>query len=108
MGEERGKKRAREEEEHVAVDNVEKEKATDDAPAAASAPEQDDDDAPLLSNFKMSKAVCKGHECPYLDSISRQVTITYRTILLLTEFSQIISTFHMSPPFLCRHLLTLS
>ena len=42
--------------------------------AAAGAPEEeDDDDKPLLSNYKMSRSVRKGAECPYLDTISRQV-----------------------------------
>lgn len=49
-------------------------KPTSDDPNAAP-PEEEDDDAPLVSNYKMSRAVCKGHECPYLDSISRQVSI---------------------------------
>lgn len=31
-----------------------------------------DDDRPLLATFKQSKAVRSGHECPYLDTISRR------------------------------------
>lgn len=33
-----------------------------------------EDDQPLHRNFKMSKAVRTGAECPYLDTISRQVS----------------------------------
>ncbi|KAL4458676.1 hypothetical protein ABPG75_013541 [Micractinium tetrahymenae] len=40
--------------------------------AAAAPPEDDEDDAPLHKNFRMSSAVRKGAECPYLDTISRQ------------------------------------
>ena len=76
MTEERGKKRPREEAaaEIGAADLKNAAKPADDAPKAAPQEEEDDDDAPLVSNFKMSRAVCKGNECPYLDSISRQVT----------------------------------
>ena len=35
--------------------------------------ERDEDDQPLHRNYKMSKAVRTGAECPYLDTISRQV-----------------------------------
>jgi hypothetical protein len=35
--------------------------------------ENDDDNMPLSANYKMSKTVRKGWECPYLDTISRQV-----------------------------------
>ena len=45
--------------------------------AAAAADEEDggdsEDDKPLFSNYKMSRSVRKGAECPYLDTISRQV-----------------------------------
>ena len=42
--------------------------------AAAAAPaDEDDDDAPLLARYKMSSAQRRGAECPYLDTISRQV-----------------------------------
>jgi hypothetical protein len=44
-----------------------------------------DDDAPLVSNYKMSRAVCNGHECPYLDSISRQVCM-FKTSQISTKF----------------------
>ena len=43
--------------------------------AAAPGAAEDEDDKPLLANFKMSRAVRKGHECPYLDTISRQVRL---------------------------------
>lgn len=36
----------------------------------------DEDDKPLYSNFRMSSAVRRGNECPYLDTISRQVCTT--------------------------------
>ena len=32
-----------------------------------------EDDKPLMSHYKMSRSVRKGAECPYLDTISRQV-----------------------------------
>ncbi|PSC71207.1 U4 tri-snRNP-associated 2 [Micractinium conductrix] len=41
-------------------------------PAAAAVEDDDDDDKPLASNFKMSRSVRKGTECPYLDTIARQ------------------------------------
>jgi hypothetical protein len=41
--------------------------------AAAGVQEDDEDDKPLLANYKMSRSVRKGAECPYLDTISRQV-----------------------------------
>lgn len=34
--------------------------------------DNEDDNKPLFSNFKMSRAVRRGNECPYLDTISRQ------------------------------------
>lgn len=37
------------------------------------AEDDEDDDKPLLANYKMSRSVRKGAECPYLDTISRQV-----------------------------------
>ena len=69
---ERGRKRAREEGEEAVPSG-----AADDATPtpAAVPPQEEDDDAPIVSSFKMSKAVRKGHECPYLDTISRQVSI---------------------------------
>ena len=42
-------------------------------PAAQQGEEDGEDDKPLLQNYKMSKARRKGTECPYLDTISRQV-----------------------------------
>ncbi|PRW59503.1 U4 tri-snRNP-associated 2-like [Chlorella sorokiniana] len=41
-------------------------------PPAQQAEEDDEDDKPLLQNYKMSKSLRKGIECPYLDTISRQ------------------------------------
>ncbi len=35
--------------------------------------DDDEDDKPLLANYKMSRSSKKGSECPYLDTISRQV-----------------------------------
>lgn len=40
---------------------------------AAVQAQDEEDDKPLLANYKMSRSVKKGHECPYLDTISRQV-----------------------------------
>lgn len=40
---------------------------------AARATIDDEDDAPLSKNYRLGKSVRKGAECPYLDSISRQV-----------------------------------
>lgn len=42
-------------------------------PAAQQAEEDDEDDKPLVQNYRMSKTLRKGAECPYLDTISRQV-----------------------------------
>lgn len=42
-------------------------------PAAQQVEEDDDDDKPLAQNYRMSKTLRKGAECPYLDTISRQV-----------------------------------
>lgn len=39
----------------------------------ASTPEDEADDQPLHKNFRMSSAVRTGADCPYLDTISRQV-----------------------------------
>lgn len=44
-----------------------------EAAPAAGVQEDDEDDKPLVSNYKMSRSVRKGAECPYLDTISRQV-----------------------------------
>jgi hypothetical protein len=79
----RGKKRARTEAEEEQVATDAPPSAEEEAPAAEPPVENnnvkadnedgdDEDDAPLVSNYKMSRAVCNGHECPYLDSISRQ------------------------------------
>ncbi len=43
-------------------------------PPAQQAEEDDEDDRPLLQSYKMSKSLRKGIECPYLDTISRQVS----------------------------------
>ena len=48
--------------------------AQEPAAAAAAQEEESDDDKPLVANYKMSHSVRKGAECPYLDTISRQVT----------------------------------
>ena len=58
-----------------------REQAAAQEPAAAEgAPQQaaededeEEDDKPLMANYKMSRSVRKGAECPYLDTISRQV-----------------------------------
>jgi hypothetical protein len=80
-----GKKRAREDtEEEVHPEEIAARKQADDEAPASEPPVENynakddidgdnEDDAPLVSNYKMSRAVCSGHECPYLDSISRQV-----------------------------------
>ena len=47
--------------------------AQEPAAAAGAQEEEDDDDKPLLASYKMSHSVRKGAECPYLDTISRQV-----------------------------------
>ena len=46
---------------------------TGQQPPAQQAEDDDEDDKPLLQNYKMSKSLRKGIECPYLDTISRQV-----------------------------------
>ena len=79
------KKRAREDAEEPIPEHVDAPKPTDDQePSAVPAHPNNDhgdngvdneDDAPLVSNYKMNRTVCSGHECPYLDSISRQVRI---------------------------------
>jgi U4/U6.U5 tri-snRNP-associated protein 2 len=91
---ERGKKRAREEVENEQNDDASQLDASGptitrgDGPqpmaapsalAAAPAPpfqnsgeEEEEEDEPIASNFKMSKQVRRGTECPYLDTISRQ------------------------------------
>ncbi len=43
--------------------------------------EDEDDDKPLLASYKMSRSVRKGVECPYLDTISRQVGLLCACIL---------------------------
>ncbi|KAH7619056.1 hypothetical protein Ndes2526B_g06006 [Nannochloris sp. 'desiccata'] len=79
----RDKKRARTETEEEAVPGeIEPTTADDDAPVAEPSivnnkcsddfDGDNEDDAPLVSNYKMSRAIFNGHECPYLDSISRQ------------------------------------
>lgn len=47
----------------------------EEQPAVKQEAEQDEEDLdrPLLANYRMSRAVRKGAECPYLDTISRQV-----------------------------------
>lgn len=52
-----------------------REQAAPEEPAAAAEaqPEDEEDDKPLMSHYKMSRSVRKGAECPYLDTISRQV-----------------------------------
>ena len=35
--------------------------------------DEDDDDLPVLQAGKKASLVRKGHECPYLDTVSRQV-----------------------------------
>lgn len=83
----RDKKRARTETEEEAVPGeIEPTTADDDAPVAEPSivnnkcsddfDGDNEDDAPLVSNYKMSRAIFNGHECPYLDSISRQVCKT--------------------------------
>ena len=47
--------------------------AAQEPAAAAGAQEEEDDDKPLMASYKMSRSVRKGAECPYLDTISRQV-----------------------------------
>ena len=64
MPEERGRKRPRDEDHHP---------EQEDAPAEPSPSDDDDEDnAPVARDFKMSTTVRSGHDCPYLDSISRQ------------------------------------
>lgn len=71
MTDDKGRKRLREND----AESVDPVQAVEPAPAQVDAAASDgDDDAPLLSNFKMSRTVRKGHECPYLDTISRQVS----------------------------------
>jgi hypothetical protein len=45
------------------------------AQAAAQQEYDEDDDKPLMANYKMSRSMRKGAECPYLDTISRQVRL---------------------------------
>lgn len=74
MNEERGRKRPREAGDVI---NETNEEAIDlkAQQMAAAALQDDDDDAPVISNYKLGQAVRKGHECPYLDTISRQVSL---------------------------------
>lgn len=57
----------------VAADGEQQQPGDGQQPPAQQADEDDEDDKPLLQNYKMSKALRKGTECPYLDTISRQV-----------------------------------
>lgn len=72
-------KRAREGDEEtslqevVPVDVIHTDGAEPAAARPASSPEDDEDDQPLHKNFRMSTAVRTGGDCPYLDTISRQV-----------------------------------
>ena len=51
--------------------------------------DEDDDDLPVLQAGKRASQVRKGHECPYLDTVSRQVGLPARSVvqapLLLTN-----------------------
>lgn len=47
----------------------------DDSKRARDIPKDDDDDEPLVSQRKTRRAVVPGAECPYLDTIARQVLI---------------------------------
>ncbi len=69
----RGIKRTREDNGQGEQTNQDKRPVTDDL---------DDEDAPLAGNYKLGKGIRKGHECPYLDSISRQAS----AVLYLTCF----------------------
>jgi hypothetical protein len=70
-------KRAREEEEggNGGSAAVKDEPVMNGGEPASAAPgmEDDEDDKPLLANYRMSRTCKKGSECPYLDTISRQV-----------------------------------
>lgn len=50
--------------------NAQQQQQQQQQPAAE---EDSDDDKPLFANYRMSRNVRKGAECPYLDTISRQV-----------------------------------
>ena len=69
-------KRDREEFEEgdASAEAAEQPAASEPAPAAQEEEAADDeDDQPLITNYRMSRSVRKGAECPYLDTISRQV-----------------------------------
>ena len=54
----------------AAAPNAQQQQQQQQQPAAE---EDSDDDKPLFANYRMSRNVRKGAECPYLDTISRQV-----------------------------------
>lgn len=60
---------------HVKEEPQVKEEAdgSEEPSPAVAQEDNEDDNKPLFSNFKMSRAVRRGNECPYLDTISRQV-----------------------------------
>ncbi|KAI3435999.1 hypothetical protein D9Q98_002056 [Chlorella vulgaris] len=70
----------RDREEAGLEDETEQQPEADGAPpqeaaqpqAAAQQEYDEDDDKPLMANYKMSRSMRKGAECPYLDTISRQ------------------------------------
>jgi len=131
----RGKKRSRPETEEEGVpEEIEPTTAADEVTVAEPSFENknasndidgdNEDDAPLVSNYKMSRAVYNGHECPYLDSISRQVCIL-KTSQISTKFVDCtcspplpspfsFNIFHfiispsLSPFLLCRTLILIS
>lgn len=73
----------RDREEAGLEDETEQQPEADGAPpqeaaqpqAAAQQEYDEDDDKPLMANYKMSRSMRKGAECPYLDTISRQVRL---------------------------------
>lgn len=96
------KKRAREDAEEPITEDVDAPKPADhQIPSAEPAQPNNDhadngidneDDAPLVSNYKMNRTVCSGHECPYLDSISRQVRFNSLQIHCFLEKNKLFSS----------------